>query len=507
MKKHIITAFFLTLPLTLFAQEDTTPLPQTTIGPVFEEERIIPEMKIPSHIALHNEASFDASSSRLMSPSSGQANYAWDFGDDSPLAWGSNVRHTYTKPGLYTVKLKVSQGRRSESLAQEIIVYDRIGTLITDSTDPTEILYQAGTNGIHLRTITYESGSGFSSEEDFIRRLQENVTSLSESEIIIFYTSSTRALQNVGQWWQKLSEENRFNIREKLWVQILAEGSLTNSRKSLQPVFSILKPNFILLTRPSSLNILFKNVDPSQALKIIEQRRIENVIVDERSATSKILILSNLTSYFVTNGISQNVIYLLLAVPMIAFIIAFFRQFVGISTFGVYTPLMLSLSFLILGFWFGLFVFLSVMIVSYIIRLIFEKVDLLYIPKVSLLFSVLSILFFFVLGLAIYFETPINLTLTIFPMLMMVSLSEKFISTQSSSGMFRAFLATAETIVVSLIGYIFVVWEWVQSSIISIPELILIPLIGTIWLGTFTGLRISEYIKFRTLFQEDNQEE
>jgi len=219
------------------------------------------------------------------------------------------------------------------------------------------------------------------------------------------------------------------------------------------------------------------------------------------------LIFSRLTTYFASHGIPQNDIYLLLAVPFLAFVIAFFRQFVGISTFGVYAPLMLGLSFLVLGLAFGFLVFMMVLFISYLIRILFEKVDLLYIPKVSLLLSALALSFFLVLGLAVYFETSVNLTLAIFPMLVMATISEKFLSAQSEEGMKNALFATAETTLVSLVGYALVTWIWLKSLILSLPELVVLPILGNIWLGRFSGLRLSEYFKFRTLFRDDASEE
>lgn len=481
---------------------------EASSGLTFEEEKIIPMITAESSVRLGEELFLNASASKLVAPSHGAANYSWDFGDGSPIKWGEMISHTYGSPGIYTAKLKVSQGTFSASFLQDIFVYSRQGVLISDSTlDIDEIVQQAGEQGLLLKNIIHPVESGLSTEEEFIRKLQENLIEFKGAEIVIFYTQSPTAFQSFGQLWQKLADENKFDPKEKTWVQIMEEGSLPNATKLLRPVFSIIDPDFIFLARPDSLNILFENTDSADAIALTKLRKLEHILIDQRRANSPLLMLSNLMSYFATKGVSQNVIYLLLAVPFLTFSIAFFRQFIGISTYGVYTPLMLSLSFLILGLQFGLIVFLSVMLVSFLLRMVFEKIDMLYIPKVALLFSLLAVSFFLVLGLGLYFNSSINLTLIIFPMLMMVSLSEKFVSTQSSSGFKYAFLSTGETILVSLVGYLLVTWEWIQSSILALPELILIPMIGIFWLGKFTGLRLSEYFKFRNLFQEESQEE
>ena len=43
-------------------------------------------------------------------PSAPDASYAWQFGDGSAAANGQSVSHTFAKPGVYKVLLKVSNG-------------------------------------------------------------------------------------------------------------------------------------------------------------------------------------------------------------------------------------------------------------------------------------------------------------------------------------------------------------------------------------------------------------
>jgi hypothetical protein len=499
MKKWIWLSFLLVS--SVFGQEPMS-------FPEFEEEKIIPRFSVDQFIEIGKKTLFDASQTKRIAPSNGKAVFSWNFGDDSRMQWGEKIAHSYQKPGTYTVTLHVRQGREKEQISYDVIVFDMKGILVSDTEFDSEIIVsQAGEHGIWLDNVPYsESETGFVAEEEFIRRIQEKLSFVKESQLIIFTPQSLSALQDFAQFWQKVSLPARFDLQDKLWVQ-LSDSSLDKTSKLLQPIFSILRPKFIFLTRPEALNPIFERSEVGDIIEKIKSREIEFRIIDERSSTSPFLFLSNLTTYFVSNGISQNVVYLLLAVPFIVFVIAFLRQFVGISTFGVYAPLMLALSFLVLGLSFGLLVFAVVMFVSYLIRLFFEKVELLYIPKVSLLLSILALSFFLVLGLAVYFDYSVNLTLTIFPMLVMATLSEKFLSAQSSSGIKQALLATGETVLVSFMGYFLVIWEWLESAILAMPELIVLPIIGLVWLGRFTGLRLSEYIKFRSFFREEDAHE
>ncbi len=473
----------------------------------FETPKIVAEIAADEFVKFGQKIIFDGSSSKLVSPSTfGNPIFSWDFGDGTRLRWGKQVAHQFAEPGKYTIKLNVKQGREKQSVLKEVIVYHKRGVLISDQTDRLEeVVSTAGEYGIWLEKIIFIDDGGFSAEEEFIKKIQEKIDSVRESDLLIFYTKSAVGIQSFAQFWQKVSPENKFDLKSKFWVHI-AEDSLDRGVKLLRPVFQVLRPKFILLTRIEALNPIFESRESTEILEKLNARAIEFRTVDDRSRTTIFLPFSRLITYFVTHGVSQNVIYLLLAVPILTFLIAFFRQFIGISTFGVYAPLMLSLSFFVLGLKFGFSVFVIVLFVSYGIRVLFEKVDLLYIPRVSLLLSALSLSFLLTLFLEVYFKSSINLSLAIFPMMVMATVSEKFISTQSSAGLKNAIFAAVETVFVALAGYLFIKWNFIENQILAVPELILLPIFGLVWLGKFTGLRLSEYIKFRALFEEESQE-
>lgn len=216
--------------------------------------------------------------------------------------------------------------------------------------------------------------------------------------------------------------------------------------------------------------------------------------------------MSKMINYFFSEGVRLDIIYLILAVPFITFVIAFARQIIGVSTFGLYMPLLIALSFMLLGVLFGLAVLLFVILVSYILREIVSKLNLLYIPRVSFLFSVLSLSFFFIIWFSLNFGSPVTIGAAIFPMLMISTISERISSAQNEEGVSGALRGTIQTILVALIAYYFVSWPWLAKHLIATPELVLLPLVGNLATGRFAGLRLIEYFRFRTLFKENIEE-
>ncbi len=216
---------------------------------------------------------------------------------------------------------------------------------------------------------------------------------------------------------------------------------------------------------------------------------------------------SGMIKYFLDQGVSVDVIYLILSVPLITLVIAFFRQIIGISTFGLYMPLIIALSFELLGVIFGLVILLLVIIVSYLLRRIIGKMNLLYIPRTSFLLSFIALSFFIVIWFSINYGSPVAIGLAIFPMLMMSTISERISSVQFEEGIAGALKGVIQTIIVALVSYYFASWPWLTNLIIGYPEIIILPLIFILIIGRFTGLRLIEYFRFRTLFRDSVEEE
>lgn len=470
------------------------------------DDVLIPHITAPGQIPLATQTVFSASDSQLL-PDNPSVSYAWDFGNDSQIRWGETVIHQFTQPGRYTVSLSIKQGAQKETVTKDIFVYAKQGVLISDDAEHVSSIFkQAGEKGLFLKIIPYyPSQTDLLAEEIFLKSLNEFAPYLTDADIVLIDTANGQAFQDLVRWWQGLSDESRFDPIEKTWVQI-SSGSLSRMMVRLHPQFTILQPKNILLTRLEAINPILEEPNIERAIRVLGERAIEYQILDDTRRIPRWKVFSQMIQFFVANGISQNVLYWLLAVPFLAFIVSFFRQFIGVSTLGVYAPVMIALSWMVMGLRFGALAFLVILIVNYVVRWLFTKIDLLYVPKVSMTLSVLSLSFFLVLAIGIAIDSSLNLSLTIFPMLMMSTLSEKFLSAQSDAGLKKALLATIETVIVAAVGYGLVQWGAVKDLIITSPEVVILPLIGIIWLGKFTGLRLSEYFKFRSLMTEDENE-
>jgi len=77
-------------------------------------------------------------------------------------------------------------------------------------------------------------------------------------------------------------------------------------------------------------------------------------------------------------------------------------------------------------------------------------------------------------------------------------LVEKFIAAQIERGTRQAILLTFETLILSVVCYFVVQSLWLGNLVLTFPiPIIIICLIINFLLGKWTGLRLTEYLRFR----------
>lgn len=253
----------------------------------------------------------------------------------------------------------------------------------------------------------------------------------------------------------------------------------------------------------------------------VEERRENNITEGGGEVKSRLrqhlennppqaLNITNFVQHAIRNAVEQgvpsNVLVLLLLFPIVASIIAASRHIIGLEGFGVYTPAVLAVALLSTGIITGLLLFLVILFAASVGRSIFRKFHLQYLPRTALTLWLVSLTVFGILLLSPYLlSTGINLlALSIFPILVLILLSENFIEAQLSGSQYRAFELTAETMFLAVIAALFMQTEAVQFFVIVNPEItILAVVIVDLIVGRFTGLRLAEYLRFKPILDPE----
>jgi len=209
-------------------------------------------------------------------------------------------------------------------------------------------------------------------------------------------------------------------------------------------------------------------------------------------------------SYFVQKiiefGISQETIVQVLMLPVVATFIAFARQVLGVRGFGIYITSLITFGFVATKLKYGLMIFLIVMIGATLWRFILKKIKILYLPRIALVLTGVCLIILFIFFLGKYFKVEGLYTLSIFPILVIILLSEHFITIQFERGLKEAIYLTFETLILAIASYFIVQSKFLANLLLNYPFWSFAFLgVVNFFLGKWTGLRVSEYLRFRKL--------
>ena len=206
----------------------------------------------------------------------------------------------------------------------------------------------------------------------------------------------------------------------------------------------------------------------------------------------------------VAAGVPPNTIVLLLLLPVVAAIIAAARHTIGLRGFGIFLPAALSVVFLAVGPILGIGLFLLIVFVSTYARIILRraKIKLQYLPRMALILWAVVVGVLLLLFLAPVINAPELTNVSIFPVLILVLLAEDFSKVQLGKSARTAVAQATETMILSLISYVFLTLETAQAFALTHPELLLLLVaLFNLLIGKYVGLRFIEYWRFRKLIK------
>ncbi len=224
----------------------------------------------------------------------------------------------------------------------------------------------------------------------------------------------------------------------------------------------------------------------------------------------------NILETLLLNGISEEYILLILSIPVVATIINFSRYIIGLNFFYSYTILATFLLFqdiamqakLQTHFFYGIEFVLSIIVLNYLLFYIFQKIfnqtyiHLLSQRTIAISFGILAILLTIYFGVLLKNPTFIQPT----PLILLSSIMiQNTIFNIYRKLTFKDFISKS-------LGSIFIITssvlltnsEEIMIFALSKPLIFILSVVLiNILIGKYTGLRISEYIKFYRLLSTD----
>lgn len=195
----------------------------------------------------------------------------------------------------------------------------------------------------------------------------------------------------------------------------------------------------------------------------------------------------------------QHALRLILLIPLGTLIIALFRNVVGIRSFGTFMPLLLALALRTTGLGPGLAMLGGVVAIGVIERRALDRLRLLMVPRLCIL---LCLVIFAVAGFALLgrgFQARDLFAGVLFPIVILTMLIERFSITAAEEGLPEAIKRLGYSGVIAFSCYPIFHSAFLGHLFFGFPELILVIVGSLVWIGSYTGYRVLELVRFRSV--------
>lgn len=284
------------------------------------------------------------------------------------------------------------------------------------------------------------------------------------------------------------------------WVEIYVGGHWVPF-DTINDHFAEIPANYLTLYYGDQ--VLFRhtaNVNFQYMFKATKQLVPQREAQDALSQSA--LNITNLYAHFERVGISQNLLKILLMLPLGALVTVVFRNVVGLETFGTFLPALIAAAARETGLLWGVVGFLGIVLVSAVIRRGLDWMQLLHSPKMAIVLTTVVIVMMATtvggvqLGL---FELA---HVTLFPIAILAITAERVALMEAEQGAFKVARITLMTLVVIAACYAVMDSIFMQSLVLAFPELLLVVIALNLWLGKWIGIRVMEFLRFRRLILE-----
>jgi hypothetical protein len=196
---------------------------------------------------------------------------------------------------------------------------------------------------------------------------------------------------------------------------------------------------------------------------------------------------------------TQAALRALLLLPLGALIVVFFRNGVGVETFGTFMPVLVAFALREASLGRGLFMVAVVVLLAILLRLALERLRLLLVPRLSVLLCVvvLAITGLTLLGTIGTIGGGELYSAVLFPMVILTMFVERFTLVMAEEGVRQALVRAAWTTLVAVAVFPTFHSTIAEHLMFGFPELIFVVIGVLIWVGGYQGYRLLDLLRFR----------
>ncbi|GGI87159.1 inactive transglutaminase family protein [Legionella impletisoli] len=196
---------------------------------------------------------------------------------------------------------------------------------------------------------------------------------------------------------------------------------------------------------------------------------------------------------------AQETYKILLTIPIGAFIILILRNFIGMSTFGTFMPVLIALAFRETHVIWGITLFTLIVSFGLLARFYLDQLRLLLVPRLT---AILTVVILMMMAISVFSQNlglESGLSVALFPMVILTMTIERMCITWDERGPYEAIKSGIGSLIAAVICYWAMSYPPLQYLVFAFPELLLILLAFVLWFGQYRGYRLFELFRFNVL--------
>lgn len=216
---------------------------------------------------------------------------------------------------------------------------------------------------------------------------------------------------------------------------------------------------------------------------------------------------SSFTLWILENGVSRQILELLVAITLLATIVSVSRYILGSKTYGIYAPIILAIAYSYTGLRYGLAITVIVILTTLFSYSFLRKIRMHYITRIAINYCLLSVVLVLVFLIINRYGFGLDNMANIPPLavISIAALSDFFITSYVRKRVKTSLMTLAATIFVSTIGWFVITRDVISSYIINNLWIVPLLILTNLLVGQFKGLRVKDLARFSTIVsQKDN---
>lgn len=193
---------------------------------------------------------------------------------------------------------------------------------------------------------------------------------------------------------------------------------------------------------------------------------------------------------------TQSVYEVLLLIPFGILVIVILRNFVGLSSFGTFAPVLIALAFRETELFKGIMLFVLIVSLGLGFRFYLERLRLLLVPRLAAVVTIVVLLMTAISIISHEMGIETGLSVSLFPMIIISLVIERMSIVWEERGAGTALREGAGSLFMAALAFVVMGVDILQYWVTVFPEVNLIILGLIVAMGRYTGFRLTELFRF-----------